>query len=270
MPSSTPSVPRWLLPCVLPPLLAVGCVYPATDPTGVELSWRFEEHNQVDGEEAALPRTCAGARTEQIAVDIEDLDDPTRHGTFRFDCATGYQTAVDVQIQASDAFVRLDPGPYLLRMRAVDDASNAPVNEVVEEREIEVEDRQIEVALWTIRRAPVDWTLELTGMTACDALGLTLRYASPESDLADYAGLADEVPPVYRLAAASDRGLGFGGEVVACDPALEGTHVLSGMDRGEYVLDLDVDGQQCPVLVDLGSREGGSSVIDLANLPCAG
>ncbi|MCA9656420.1 MAG: hypothetical protein H6712_30940 [Myxococcales bacterium] len=251
-------------------LAASGCIYPSSDPTGVELSWRFVEHNEVDGEEAALPRTCQGAATEQIAADITDLDDPLRAGTFRFDCGTGYQSALDLQIQASDAFVRLDPGPYQLDLRAVDDANDAPVNELVEEREVEVESRRITTQTWIIRRAPVTWSLELLGLERCDALATTLRYASPETDLADYSGLADDPPPVYRQALRSDRGLGLAGEAITCDPELAGTHRFEGIDRGEYVLELDMDGVVCTVLVDLRPREGTSSVIDLANLPCGG
>lgn len=247
-----------------------GCVYPSTDPTGLELSWHFVEHNQVDGEEAALGRTCAGAQTEQIAVEITDLDEPVRHGIFRFDCSTGYQTALDLQIQASDAFVRLDPGPYQLRMLAVDDATNAPVDELVEEREIEIEDQRITVQTWEIRRAPVTWALDLQGLDACDALAMTLRYASPETDLAEAFDLAAETTPPYRAGLVSDRGLAIGGAAATCDPALAGLHQVEGMDRGEYVLELDVDGVVCTVLVDLRSREGASSVIDLANLPCGG
>ena len=35
-------------------LWASGCVYPATEPTGMELSWRFLETNLADGEDAKV------------------------------------------------------------------------------------------------------------------------------------------------------------------------------------------------------------------------
>lgn len=270
MRSAITSRPGGLGSLLLHSLLLGGCVYPATDPTGVELSWRFVEHNEVDGEQAARARTCVGTGTEQLAVEIADLDDPRRFGTFRFDCATGYQSAIDLQIEASDAFVRLDPGAYRLRMHAVDDASNAPDDERLEEREVDVADDRVTVQTWILRRAPVTWALELRGAGDCDAVAMTLRYASPETDLADYAEPEDQAPPAYRVGLGGDRELGLGGEAVACAPQLDGVHRFEGIDRGEYQLQVDVDDRTCTVLVDLRASQDTSSVIDLANLPCGG
>lgn len=247
---------------------AGGCVYPATEPTGIELSWRWVEHNEVDGPEAARVRSCEGALTEQLAFEIADIDEPQRHGVFRFDCATGYQTAVELQTSASDAFVRLDPGAYALGVLAIDDASNAQVFERVEDREVDVEDRGVTVEIWQLRRAPVTWTLELHGADACESLTLALVYAEPEVDLPDHDPAEDA--PLYRTALTSDRALGAGGQATACDAALDGVHRFEGIDRGVYSLELDVDGRTCAVQVDLGGRDGASSVIDLASLPCAG
>jgi hypothetical protein len=247
---------------------AGGCVYPATEPTGIELSWRLVEHNEVDGPEAVRVRSCEGALTEQLAFEIADVDEPQRHGVFRFDCATGYQTAVELQTSASDAFVRLDPGAYALGVLAIDDAANAQIFERVEDREVEVEDRGVTVEILPLQRAPVTWILELHGADACESLTLALVYAEPELDLPDHDPAEDA--PRYRTALTSDRELGVGGQATACSATLDGVHRFEGIDRGVYLLELEVDGRTCAVQVDLGGRDGASSVIDLASLPCAG
>ncbi|MEM7157571.1 MAG: hypothetical protein AAF799_32325 [Myxococcota bacterium] len=248
----------------------VGCVYPATEPTGVELSWRFMESNTVDGEEATAVRTCVGAFVEQVAIQIEDADDPTRDGIFRFECMTGFQTAVDAQVEASDAFVRLDPGPYILRINAVDDADEANIEELVAVREIDVDDRGVTLMTTALQRATVELDLSLNGTESCDALALQLRYASPQTDLADYPEVTDDDPPLYRSALVSDRGLGLGGAQTACGAEVAGAHLFSEIDRGEYLLTVDVDGRACSVTLDLRGPDGVVSVIDLANLPCPG
>jgi len=256
--------------CSLALLVSSACVYPATEPTGIEFSWRFVERNVADGEDLPRVRSCAGAVTEQIAMEIADLDDPTRHGTFRFDCLEGYQTAVEFQTAASDAFVLLDPGLYFIGVRAVDHADNAPVDEFVAEREVEVEERGIAVETWEISRAPVAWDLELRGLDVCDTFSMALHYASPETDLAEFSPASEdsEATTLYRQSLASDQGLEVGGVAVACTAQLAGAHHFGGIDRGEYRLVLEVDGFACAVLIDLRPREGVSSVIDLANLPC--
>jgi hypothetical protein len=256
-------------------VVAGGCVYPASEPTGVELSWRFVEHNEVDGEDAVQVRSCIGASTEQIAVEITDDDEPQRHGVFRFDCLTGYQTAVELQTAASDAFVRLDAGGYALGVLAVDDADNAPVAEHVAARNIDVADRGVTVEIWELRRAPVTWQLELQGADTCDELTLSLVYSTPAADLPELTPSDDDVLPLYREGLRSVRDpegqeLEVGGQATACTPALDGVHRFEGMDRGDYLLELDVDGIMCAVRVDLRGRDGATSVIDLASLPCQG
>lgn len=251
-------------------LAAGACVYPATEPTGMELSWRFVEHNQADGEEAVMVRSCGGAITEQIAVEVMDQDTPRRDGTFRYDCTQGYQTANDLQTEASDAFIRLDPGRYTVTIHAVDDAMNAPDDEQVATREVEVEERIITVASWELVRTPVDWTLEVMNGDACDSMTLALYYASPEAALAEYTPDDEQSLPLYRKALASDRGLAVGGEAVDCAAEWSGPHVFAGVDRGDYLLELVADGTTCALRVDLLSRDGMTSVIDLANLPCDG
>jgi hypothetical protein len=256
--------------------LASGCVYPTSEPTGIELSWRFVERNEVDGEDAVQVRSCTGARAEQIAIEIADDDEPQRHGVFRFDCLTGYQTAVELQTAASDAFVRLDPGAYTLGVLAVDDADNAPIAERVAARNVDVADRGVTVEIWELQRATVTWQLELRGADTCDELTLSLVYSTPAADLPELTPSEDDVLPLYRTGLRSvrepDAGqeLEVGGQATACGPALDGLHRFEGMDRGDYLLELDVDGITCAVRVDLRGRDGATSVIDLASLPCQG
>lgn len=253
-------------------LAASGCVYPTTEPTGVELSWRFVEHDvEGDDEEAPRVRSCEGVGAEQIAFEIADQDDPRRHGITRFDCVTGFQTGIELQTSASDAFVRLHPGGYSIGVLVIDDAANAQDFERVTEREVDVAEREVTVELWELRRAPVTWTLELHGADACERMALSLVYASPETDLPDQAPAeADDPPLLYRSGLRSDRELPVGGQEIACAAELDGAHRFEGVDRGDYLLELDVDGRRCEVRVDLRGRDGATSVIDLASPACDG
>ena len=271
--SSNRSAPLAPLPLVMA-LAAGGCVYPSTEPTGVELSWRFVEHD-IEGEEdegGPRVRSCEGASAEQIAFEIADQGDPTRQAVLRFDCITGFQTGIELQTSASDAFVRLRPGGYSIGVLVVDDAANAQDFERVTEREVDVGEREVTVELWELRRAPVTWTLELHGADACERLALSLVYASPEIDLPDQAPADEEEPPLlYRSGLRSqDRELPVGGQEIACGAGLDGVHRFVGVDRGDYLLELDVDGRRCEVRVDLRGPDGATSVIDLASLPCDG
>jgi hypothetical protein len=250
--------------------VAAACVYPASEPTGVELSWRFVERDPPAEEEEPRVRSCDGAITEQIAFEIVDDDEPRRSGVMRFDCATGFQTAVQLQTSASDAFVRLDPGSYSFGVLAIDDAANAQISELVMQREVEVGDRDVTVEIWELQRAPVTWTLELHGADACEELALSLSYAEPEDDLPDYVPAEDAPPLLYRAGLQSDRELAVGGQATPCEAALDGVHRFESVDRGDYLLELDVDGRPCAVRVDLQGRNGANSVIDLASLPCDG
>ena len=248
-----------------------GCVYPATEPTGVELSWRFVEHDTPADEEEPRVRSCAGALTEQLAFEIVDDDEPRRHGIMRFDCATGFQTAVQLQTAASDAFVQLDPGSYSFAVLAIDDAANAQLAEPVMARDVDVNERGVTVEIWELQRAPVPWTLELHGADACEELALSLVYAAPADDLPEQAPIEDGAPPLlYRTDLESDRELPAGGQATPCEAALDGVHRFESVDRGDYLLELEVDGRACAVRVDLRGRDGATSVIDLASLPCQG
>lgn len=122
-----------------------------------------------------------------------------------------------------------------------------------------------------MQRAPVTWSLELHGADACESLALSLVYATPELDLPDHPPEADDQPPLlYRAELVSDRELPVGGQATECTAALDGVHRFEGVDRGDYLLVLDVDGRACEIRVDLRDRDGATSVIDLASLPCDG
>jgi hypothetical protein len=111
---------------------STGCVFPTDEPTGVELSWKFVEVNQADGEEATRVLTCAGALAEDIAARVVDVDDPRgRQGTFRFDCEDGFQTENDSEVteKITSAF-RSHFGPETVynlgRVTASEDFSHVP------------------------------------------------------------------------------------------------------------------------------------------------
>lgn len=249
---------------------ASACVYPSGDPTGVELSWRFVEHNNADGEEAIAGRTCAGAQAEQINFAITDADDEFRHAILRYDCSEGYQTADTLQIAASDAFVQLRPGTYGFEVSVLDDATDPSTEQRLEVREVIVEKRRVTVQTWQFSRAPIDWTLDLRGTDTCSSLALALDYASPQGDLPEFVPADDDAPVPYRRGLVSASGLPLSGQIQPCDTLDDEPHAFSDLDRGEYILDLQVDGQACPVLIDLRAPDDATSVIDLANLPCGG
>ncbi len=236
----------------------------------MELSWRFLEHNLADGEDGVRIRTCEGVQTEQVAVEISDIDTPARQGIFRFDCIEGYQTLTALQTEASDAFIRLDPGAYSIAMVAEDDAEDASVREYLEARELTVEERGITIVTWEVSRAPVSWTLELQGAETCDSLALALYYANPETDLAEYLPDEEQSLPLYRQDLQSDQGLGVSAQTIECSSAPVGIHRFEDLDRAEYLLEVVVDGNVCSLRVDLRPGLDTASVIDLANLPCAG
>jgi hypothetical protein len=252
--------------------VTASCVFPAYRVTGLELSWRFVETNDADGEEARRVRTCAGASTSQLEVDIADTDDEERQHVFLYDCATGYQTAEEFQVTASDAFISLNPGNYDMALRAVDSTG---VQVLMAEANVAVEERVATVYRWDLEIAPVDWTLDLSGTNACTNLALRLLYADPETSLAapaDAAGTqtgtdaGSENDVLYRQMLTSDGGLNLGGESAACAD-VGGTHVFTGVDTGAYVLEIEVDGQSCSKPVTIWSPKPFLA-LDLADLSC--
>ena len=253
-------------------VFAGGCVFPAGEPTGVELSWRFTEANMVDGEEAPRARGCVGVEAAQIAADITDDDTPSRQGIFRFDCEAGYQTQREFQTEASDAFVELDPGLYQMRLFALDDGVSFGGGELLEEREVDVADRQVTTELWELVRAPLTWELALTGTEDCAELTLALFYDNPVEQLPEDDLDEEQVERgvLYRENLTSEDGaLRFDGTPIECGPALATTHRVLDVDRGDYVLEVAAGSSACRVRVGIGP-ESASLPLDLANLPCAG
>jgi hypothetical protein len=244
-----------------------GCVFPADEPTGAELSWRFYELNIVDGEDAARVRTCAGALADRVEIAIVDRDDARRRGTFDYECGMGFQTVDQFQTEASDAFIELQPGTYDVQVEIVDTLG---FREVTANRELDVLSRTLTVEALELARATAPWPLRLSGTDTCTELGVRLLYADPENHLSDPPLDEDGnvQPTVYRENLFSDRGLHAGGAANPC-AGMAGLHVFPEVDVGGYRLELTVDGAPCviPVSVDPTVPE---ATLDLANLACDG
>lgn len=251
-------------------LLLAGCVYPAGEPTGVEFTWRFTEANTVDGDEAVRARTCAGANIDVVAMDISDDDARHRQGIFRFPCDEGFQTPIQFQTEASEAFVELQPGLYTVRALAVDPDATFSDAELIEERPIDIAERQVQTQVWEIARELAPLTLTLSGATDCSDVGFALYYDDPEAQLTDYEADDDASLLLYREALTSEDGaLSFDGTSVPCDDALNATHVIPDLDRGTYLVEVTVDQTACALRVTVDAQ-GAALPLDLAQLPCGG
>lgn len=249
---------------------ATACVFPSDSPTGIEFSWSFREREASDGDEAKRVLTCDAPGVETIAATIEDLDEPTRRGTFRFPCDDGFQTSDQLARRASEAFLELDPGEYDVVL--VSEQAEAH-DETLAARTVDVLARAITLELWEMSLEPVTWTVELTNATGCTEMSLGLYYADPQGALGD-SPIDDEGEPIavlYREMLVSDRGLPVGDTLAAC-VGLDGEHVFVGVDRGTYRLEVEVDGTRCAVEVELAAPAPGgrepTTAIDLAALPC--
>ncbi len=260
-----PPAPRALLmlaACGLP----LACVFPADTPTGIEFSWQFVEGEPSDGEDALRVLTCSGTAIETVAASIDDLEDSTRSGTFRFACDEGFQTATELARSASEAFLELHPHEYDVVLRAEHVGADA---ETLATRTVDVSSRSVTLELWEFTLAPREWTLQLTNASTCEQLSLGLYYADPETALAEETTLDEDGEPVdvlYRTKLASDRGLGVAAEGGPCAD-LDGEHRFIGLDRGTYRLEVDVDGTACAIEVDL-TAASTTTTVDLAALPC--
>jgi hypothetical protein len=248
-----------------------GCVFPARDPTGVELSWRFTELNENDLDpesdtDLAPVRTCAGALVQEVSISIVDNDDATRNGTFDYNCEDGFQTPDEARTEASDAFLELDPGSYAVEVSTTDTMGRV---EIPLTKDIDVLSRTLTIEAWDLSRPLTAWRVQLTGATACGELQFRLRYSDPKAQLGEpeLNEEGDAVPTLYRQNLMSDRGLSLGGAPFPCSPDADGLHLFTDLDPGEYTLEITRDGQVCAlgVLVDL---DGPVLPIDLANLPC--
>lgn len=265
---------------LLASFIVLGCVLPADEPTGLELSWRMQEANVLDGEEAQRLRTCSGAFVDELTFWITDAGDPDRSEIFRYDCAEGYQTPAEFQTEASDAFIELKPRRYEIIVDLAgavfedeqQDDQDEP-NEFarrVRELSVEVLGRTITQQDFDFGLEPVTAMLTIEGQDVCDTVALSMRYTDPERDLAEPPRGEDGqvLDVLYRESLATDQGLSMSGVAASCAD-LATTHLLDGVDPGAYTLIVDVDGVTCPVPMPLGPR-GGAYVIDLANLPCDG
>lgn len=249
-----------------------ACVLPADEPTGLEFSWRLLEANTIDGEESQRPRTCAGGRINEIVFSITDIGDASRSEVFRYDCETGYQTVSEFSTESSDAFVELRPKKYEVLVDVVGETP-AGTEEVRRARTmgIDVLERTITLQDFDFGLEPVELQLSLQQADACEAVSLSLRYASLDSDLAEPPVNEDGSPVeslLYRQSLESDSGLSLSGDPSAC-AELPVLHTFSEVDPGRYVLDVAVDSTVCTLDLQVGPG-AEAHVIDLANLPCEG
>jgi hypothetical protein len=261
-----PFLSAWRTVAALIVFSSAGCVYPADDPTGLEVSWRFFEANEVDGQEGRRVRTCTGMMVDSVDVNVEDQEDLTRRGSFPFACEEGFQTHAEFQTRASDVFIPLRPRDYLVALTA---RGSTRVESLVE-REVDVLSRGLTVELFELVPEPVTWELALAGLDACETVALSLLYADPVATLA-HPPRNDEgqlVPTLYRESLETDRQLSLFGTAVECSEDLQGVHIVEGIDRGVYRLEVSVDGRLCAFEVSI--RDDASMTLDLASLPCEG
>lgn len=248
--------------------MMTGCVFPADDATGLELSWRFLEVNEDDGEGTARLRSCQGAGADRVVFEIQDTDDAARQGSFDYPCSGGFQTPAEFSTEASDAFIDLNPGNYTVIVNIIGPDETQQIRSF----ETDILSRSPTTQGLDLAFETVTWTLTIEGTDTCTEAAVQVHYLDPELDLAtperDEQGTARDV--VYRAGLRSDRALSLGGEAGACAD-LAGDHTVTGIDQGQYRLVWVVDGQPCEMepQVALGSM-GANTVIDLANLGCGG
>ncbi len=253
--------------------LLTACVLPADEPTGLELSWRLQEVNSLDGEEAQRLRSCPGGFVDELVFWITDAGDVSRSETFRYDCGLGYQTPSEFSTESSDAFVELRPRKYDVIVDLVGEIPGG--NGELEIRRVrtlsvDVLRRSITLQDFDFGLEPVAYALTLEGAQSCDEAAFSLRYADAEDALAEPPREVDGsvMPLLYREAFVTNEGLSMAGVQTPCAD-LVADHVLEELDPGAYVLTVEVDGTACDVDLTAGQR-GGEGVIDLANLPCDG
>lgn len=258
---------RSIAPLALVTLLGSGCVLPTAKLTGMELSWSFVEGNGADGDEARRYRSCAGADTTTVEVLVEDQGDEDRRRVFPFDCEEAYLTPDEALVTTRDLFIDLLPGRYDLRLQTFD-GNRSPVMST--RREVLIEERGVNAQAFDLSLPLLAWSLTLEGLDGCGGIQLGVRYADPEVDLADLDPETEDPAAVpYRTALASDAGLTLDGQEVACDALADPIHNFVGMDRGRYLLDVQVDGAGCAVPFEVAHTAEGLT-LDLANLPCDG
>lgn len=247
-------------------LAGAACVLPTDPVTGLEVIWSLEEQEASDGDEARRPRTCAGARLEQVRIQLVDEADPGRARTFAYACAVGYQTADEIATLPSPVFFDLRPGDYALTATAL-----GPAGPTAAAATIRVGEAGVARATLDLSPALVPWILGLTSADACASVELALKYAEAEEDLADGdtdAG-ADAADALYRGGLTSDRGLVASGAPIACADLAAGPHAFL-VDPGRYDLEVVVDGRRCLLPLEITAAGPVETPLDLAKLPCDG
>lgn len=253
-------------------LLLSACVLPADEPTGLEFSWRFVEVNTIDGEENQRLRSCDGGLIDEVVFSITDTTDASRSEVFGYDCRTGYQSIAEFSSESSDVFIELRPKKYEVLVDIVG-ATPGRTQGVRRARtmEIDVLERTITLQDFDFGLEPVELQLTLEQTDICEQVGLSLRYANTESDLAEPPRNEDGTAItsfLYREGLMSDEGLSLSGDLAPC-AELPAVHTVQEVDPGRYVVDIAVDDTVCTVDLEVGPGAEGH-VIDLANLPCEG
>lgn len=253
-------------------LVLSACVLPADEPTGLEFSWRFIESNTVDGEENQRLRSCGGGGVDEVVFSITDSADASRSEVFRYDCETGYQTVSEFATESSAAFVELRPKKYEVLVDVVSETpAGAEDIRRVRTMEIDVLERTITLQDFDFGLEPVELELSLAQTDLCEEVGLSLRYANLEADLAEPPLNEDGTTVTslpYREGLQTNHGLSLSGDPSPC-PELPTVHTVLEVDPGRYLLDVAVDATVCTIDLEVGLG-AEAHVIDLANLPCEG
>ena len=249
-----------------------GCVLPADEPTGMELSWRFVEVNTVDGEDAQRLRSCDGGLMTEIVFSITDTSDAERSESFRYPCTYGFQTPSEFQTESSDAFVELKPRSYEVLIDLVGtDPDGTEVVRRARDLEVNVLERSVTLQDFDFGLETNEVALTLSGLNGCDEFALTMRYEDPEASLAEPPRSDDGTVVaelMYREGLQTADGVSLAGAASSCADTAE-QQTIAEVDPGVYVVDVSVDGVVCPVDLVVG-LSGAEHVIDLANLPCDG
>lgn len=253
-------------------LAATGCVLPRFELSGAELSWFLAESNEADGEAGQRVRSCEGTLVTDVEFEITDEDEDDRSKVFGWSCEEGFRTPAQFFTGASDVFVDLRPGNYRMEVTSADNpAQRGTPGEVIyvgqDSDSVAIGSDDATLIQWELHTIPLDLELELSGTQACAQMTAVLVYADPVATLPDLDEAPDDALP-YRQALVTDGGLALGGPETACADLEDGLHVVPGVDRGTYTLELSVDGgEACPIEVVVDGR-GGPLVLDLADLPC--
>ena len=250
----------------------VACIIPGERATGIELRWRLVEASVEDADPAAAPpverlRTCAGARVGRVEAELRDADRPDRRRSFSHTCEAGNPSPADRVAEPAEIFIDLRAGRYALELRWFEDPGAADPATALElgraTHTLQVEADTILPVELALRGPLVAGTLDLRGTASCEQLTLEILYGDPAADL--FEPVADAR---YRERLLSDQGL-RSGTSTACSDLADGLQVFPDLDRGDYRLQLTVDGRVCTrdFRVDPAAAP---LTVDLAKPGCAG